>query len=145
MQIFCSFLSFFGKSVDEWTLGQMSTQNHLTMDPCARVRYIFNRLTVNIYHGPLPRLTVSTVMLTSNLPPVTCTSNRPAMLGVILDLRGPNLQCYIQKINKTHTYPNAPIHTELVSITKSSHAHIRAYQVTLPRNRSVQNEQIAHF
>ncbi len=84
-------------------------------------------------------------MLTSNLPPVTCTSNRSAMIGVILDLKRPNLQCFIQTINKTHTYPNAPIHTELVSITKSSHAHIRAYQVTLPLNRSVQNEPIDHF
>ncbi len=36
---------------------------------------------------------VSTVMLTSNLPPVTCISNRSAMMGVILDLKGPNLQC----------------------------------------------------
>ena len=88
---------------------------------------------------------VSTVMLTSNLPSVTCTSNRSAMIGVILDLKGPNLQCEIQKIIKTHTFPNAPIHTELVSITKSRHAHIRAYQVTLSRNRSVQNEPIDLF
>ncbi len=84
-------------------------------------------------------------MLTSNLPPVTCTSNRSAMKWVIWDLKGSNLQCYIQKINKTHTYPKVPIHTELISITKSSYAHIRAYQVTLPRNRLVQNEAIDHF
>ncbi len=67
------------------------------------------------------------------------------MMGVIFDIKGPNLQCKIQKINKSHTYPNAPIHTELVSVTKSSHAHIRAYPVTLPRNWSVQNEPIDHF
>ncbi len=84
-------------------------------------------------------------MLTSNLPPVTCTSNRSAMMGVVLDFKGPNLQCYIQKINNTHTYPYAPIHTELVSITKNSHAHIWAYQVTLARNRSVENEPIDNF
>ncbi len=84
-------------------------------------------------------------MLTSNLPPVTCTSNCSAIIGVILGLKGPNLQCYIQKINETHTYPDDPTHIELVSITKCSHAHIRAYQVTLPRNRSVQNEPIDHF
>ncbi len=57
-----------------------------------------------------PPSAVSTVMLTSNLPPVTCTSNCSVIMGVILDIKGPNLHCQIGKMNKTHTYPNDKIH-----------------------------------